>query len=127
MTVNDIFENCLALGLELHGDNTDFDSFVVPHFNLLIAELQHYNNVARERNGKEKLASYPFVHSKEDESPFEEVLYSAVVYGLYAKLMLADGDSEQGGTYLQMYYAHRDAALKAEAEDVEDCYAADYC
>lgn len=124
MTVKEMFEKSLALGLELHIDNNDYDNFVVPHFNLLLAEMYHYNNAARRRSGKEELTAVPVIVNWEEVNPYEEVYDSAMIYGLYAKLMVADGDTELAPTYMQLYYAHRDAALKAQWERIEDGYEA---
>lgn len=126
MTVNEIFKDCLALGLETSDDNGDFNGFILPHFNLLLAEMFHYNNIARERAGKDALESIPVVVSLEEENPYETVFNSAMVYGLFTKLMIADGDTELAPTYLQLYYTHRDSALKAEYAEVTDYYESDF-
>ena len=123
MTVQEIYENMLALTLEKKTDNDDFEDFVVPHFNLLLQELFYHNNVARQRNGKEPLPVAPRVESREEENPYEWQFDSALVYGLAAKLLTADEHGLEG-TYLQMYYAAVNAALPAQAEKVVDCYAA---
>lgn len=124
MTVQKIYEDALALTLETKTDNTDFEDFVVVHFNLLLQELFRHNNVARERNGREPLTSVPKVESREEENPYEWQFDSALVYGLAAKLLTADEHGLEG-TYLQMYYAAVNSALMAQAEVVEDVYAAD--
>ena len=124
MTVQNIYENSLALTLETKEDNTDFEEFVVVHFNLLLQELFVRNNIARQRNGKEMLAVAPKVESREDENPYEWQFDSALTYGLAAKLLTADEHGLEG-TYLQMYYAAVNSALMAEFEKVEDVYAAD--
>lgn len=123
MTVQKIYEDALALTLETKTDNTDFEDFVVVHFNLLLQELFRHNNVARERNGKEPLTNVPRVESREEENPYEWQFDSALVYGLAAKLLTADEHGLEG-TYLQMYYAAVNGALPAQAEVVEDVYAA---
>ena len=124
MTVQKIYEDALALTLETKTDNTDFEDFVVVHFNLLLQELFRHNNVARERNGREPLTAVPRVESREDANPYEWQFDSALVYGLAAKLLTADEHGLEG-TYLQMYYAAVNSALTAQAEAVEDVYAAD--
>lgn len=122
MTVKDIYENALALSHDLPQDNRHYEDFALPLFNLLCVEMFHYNNVARERNGLEKLAKPAKVESLEDENPLEWQYDEAVVYGFAAKLLTG---AEHGleGTFSQMYYAARDTALKAEAEQVVDVYA----
>lgn len=124
MTVDKIYEDMLTLTLETKVDNTDFEEFVVPHFNLLLQELFRHNNIARERNGKEPLAVVPKVSGKNEENPYEWQFDSALVYGLAAKLLTADEHGLEG-TYLQLYYAAVNGALPAQYEMVEDCYAAD--
>lgn len=126
MTVQTIYENMLALTVETTADNTDFEQFVVPHFNLLLHELFRHNNIARERNGKEPLSQPPVVERREEENPYEWQFNNALIYGLAAKLLTADEHGLEG-TYLQLYYAAVNDALPAQAEAVEDVYAADYC
>lgn len=124
MTVDKIYEDMLTLKLETKVDNTDFEDFVVPHFNLLLHELFRNNNIARERNGKEPLTAVPMVASRSEENPYEWQFYNALVYGLAAKLLTADEHGLEG-VYLQQYYAAVNDALPAQFEDVEDAYAAD--
>lgn len=124
MTVQNIYENALALTLETKTDNTDFEDFVVVHFNLLLQELFRHNNVARERNGKEPLVSAPRVINRNDENPYEWQFDNALVYGLAAKLLTADEHGLEN-TYMQMYYGAVIDALPAQAESVRDVYAAD--
>lgn len=123
MTVQKIYEDALALTLETKADNTDFEDFVLVHFNLLLAELFRHNNIARERNGKEPLAAAPRVSDKSEENPYEWQFDNAMVYGLAAKLLTADENGLEG-TYLQMYYAAVNGALPAMEEKVVDVYAA---
>ncbi len=127
MKVKEIYTNALALGLELPSESAEFEDFIVPHFNLLLYEMFRYNNIARQRADKEVLTSVPIISSADEENPYESVFDSAMIYGLYAKLMIADGDTELAPTYTQMYYANRDAALLAESEMVEDCYETSDC
>lgn len=124
MTVQEIYEGALALTLETTADNTDFEDFVVVHFNLLLQELFRHNNVARQRNGRKPLLSAPKVTSRSEENPYEWQFDSALVYGLAAKLLTADEHGLES-TYLQMYYSAVNDALPAQFEDVEDAYAAD--
>ena len=125
MTVQNIYEDMLALTLETKVDNTDFEEFVVPHFNLLLQELFRHNNIARQRNGKEPLEKTPRVTDRNEENPYEWQFDSAMVYGLAAKLLTADEHGLEG-VYLQMYYAAVNSALPAQSESVRDVYAADY-
>lgn len=124
MTVDKIYEDMLALTLETKVDNTEFEDFVVPYFNILLRELFRHNNIARERNGKEPLPAVPRVASRSEENPYEWQFYNALVYGLAAKLLTADEHGLEG-VYLQQYYAAVNDALPAQFEDVEDAYAAD--
>lgn len=123
MTVQNIYEDALALTLETTTDNTDFEDFVLVHFNLLLQELFRHNNIARKRNGKEILEKAPRIADRTEENPYEWQFDNALVYGLAAKLLTADENGLEG-TYLQMYYAAVNDALPAQLEDVEDCYAA---
>lgn len=124
MTVQNIYEDALALTLETKTDNTDFEDFVVVHFNLLLQELFRHNNIARQRNGKEPLEKTPRVTDRNEESPYEWQFDNALIYGLAAKLLTADENGLEG-VYMQMYTAAVNDALPASFEDVEDCYAAD--
>lgn len=124
MTVQNIYEDALALTLETKTDNTDFEDFVVVHFNLLLQELFRHNNIARQRNGKEPLEKTPRVTDRNEENPYEWQFDNALIYGLAAKLLTADEHGLEG-TYMQMYYAAVNDALPAQFENVEDCYAAD--
>lgn len=124
MTVQNIYEDALALTLETKTDNTDFEDFVVVHFNLLLQELFRHNNIARQRNGKEPLEKTPRVTDRNEENPYEWQFDNALVYGLAAKLLTADENGLEG-IYMQMYTAAVNDALPAQFEDVEDCYAAD--
>ena len=122
MKVKDIYNDVLALTLEKEADNSEFADFVVPHFNLLMAELFNYNNAARQRSGKQTLAAAAMVESLNDDVPYEDVLYAPMVYGLAAKLLTAD-ENELAGTYQQMYYSALDSAFTVESETVVDVYA----
>ena len=124
MTVQKIYEDALALTLETKTDNTDFEDFVVVHFNLLLQELFRHNNIARQRNGKEPLEKTPRVEDRNEENPYEWQFDNALIYGLAAKLLTADEHGLEG-TYLQMYYAAVNDALPAQFEAVRDYYAAD--
>ena len=124
MTVQNIYEDALALTLETKTDNTDFEEFVVVHFNLLLQELFRHNNIARQRNGKEPLEKTPRVADRNEENPYEWQFANAVIYCLAAKLLTADENGLEG-TYMQLYYAAVNDALPVQFENVEDCYAAD--
>lgn len=124
MKVQDIYEDVLALTLETEQDNGEFEQFAVGYFNILLRELFRHNNIARDRNGKERLTVPPSVTSLEDENPYEWQFDNAMIYGLAAKLLTADEHGLEG-TYLQMYYAAVNGALPAQFEKVEDYYAAD--
>ena len=119
MTVQTIYENMLALTVETAADNTDYEQFVVPHFNLLLQELFRHNNIARQRNGKEPLATVPKVAERKEENPYEWQFDNALIYGLAAKLLTADEHGLEG-TYLQMYYAAVNDALPAQFENQEN-------
>ena len=123
MTVQNIYENALALTLETTTDNTDFEDFVLVHFNLLLQELFRHNNIARKRNGKEILEKAPRIADRTEENPYEWQFDNALVYGLAAKLLTADENGLEG-TYLQMYYAAVNDALPAQVDAGEDVYAA---
>ena len=123
MTVQNIYEDALALTLETTTENTDFEDFVLVHFNLLLQELFRHNNIARQRNGKEILEKAPRIADRTEENPYEWQFDNALVYGLAAKLLTADENGLEG-TYLQMYYAAVNDALPAQFEAVEDVYAA---
>ena len=125
MKVQEIYENVLTLTLEKIEDTEEYESFVVPHFNMLLHELFSINNIARQRNKKEVLTQPPRVADTDDENPYEWQLDNAVLYGLAAKLLTA-GEQGLEGVYMQMYSAAVKDALPAQAENVEDCYAADY-
>ena len=125
MKVQEIYENVIALTLEIPEEDTEFKEYVVPHFNLLLQELFVRNNIARQRNGKEPLAILPKIKTTEDENPFEWQFDAALIYGLAAKLFTA-GENELANAYQQMYFNAVNGALPAEAEKVEDYYAADY-
>lgn len=122
MKVKDIYNDVLALTLEKEADNSEFADFVVPHFNLLMAELFNYNNAARQRSGKQTLAAAARVESLNDDVPYEDVLYAPMVYGLAAKLLTAD-ENELASIYQQMYYSALDSAFTVESETVVDVYA----
>lgn len=122
LKVKDIYNDVLALTLEKEADNSEFADFVVPHFNLLMAELFNYNNAARQRSGKQTLAAAARVESLNDDVPYEDVLYAPMVYGLAAKLLTAD-ENELAGTYQQMYYSALESAFTVESETVVDVYA----
>lgn len=124
MTVQNIYENALALTLETTVDNTDFEEFVIVHFNLLLQELFRNNNIARQRNGKEPLTQTPRIADREEENPYEWQFDNALVYGLAAKLLTADEHGLET-VYMQMYNAAVNDALPAQFEAVEDYYAAD--
>lgn len=124
MKVKDIYVNMLALTLETENDNTEYEEFVVPHFNLLLQELHYYNNVARKMNGKDTLPKTARVNSLDDENPFEWQLDVALAYGLAAKLLTA-GEHGLEGVYQQMYYAALSNAFPVQSESVVDVYAAD--
>ena len=124
MTVQNIYEDALALTLETTVDNTDFEEFVIVYFNLLLQELFRHNNIARQRNGKEPYAVAPRITDRSEENPYEWQLDNAFVYGLAAKQLTADEHGLEGA-YMQMYYAAVNDALPAQFESVEDYYAAD--
>ena len=124
MKVQEIYENMLAQTLETTADNTEYEEFVVPHFNILLRELFKHNNIARERNGKPLLEQPPKVTDRNEENPYEWQFDNALIYGLAAKLLTA-GEQGLESTYLQMYYAAIKDALPAQFEDVEDYYATD--
>lgn len=123
MTVNDIYTQAIAMALETPEENSEYEDFVIIHFNLLLQELFRHNNIARNRNGKEPLAVLPVVTSFEEENPYEWQYNQALVYGLAAKLFTA-GEQGLEGTYQQLYYAAVNSALPAEWEQAEDFYAA---
>ena len=123
MTVQEIYENMLTLALELPEDDTEYEDFVVPQFNILLQELFAHNNIARQRNKKEVLNQPPKIADRKEENPYEWQLTNALIYGLAAKLFTA-GEQGLEATYLQMYYAAVNGALPAQFEDVEDYYAA---
>ena len=121
MTVQKTFENALALTLETSADNTDFNDFILPHFNLMLAELFLTNNEARRRKNKPPLDYPPTLERLEDENPYEQELQAAMVYGLAAKLLTAD-ESDLAGTYLQQYYAMVNGAFSVTFDKVVDVY-----
>lgn len=122
MTVREIYDNALALSFDLPEDNRHSEEFAVPMFNLLCAEMFHYNNIAREKNGLESLTKPAKVESLEDENPLEWQYDEAVVYGFATKLLTGQEHGLEAN-FNQMYLALRDSAIKAEYEQVVDAYA----
>ena len=123
MKVREIYENMLTLTLESTAETEEYEGYIVPHFNLLLQELFTHNNIARQRNKKEVLTQPPIIVDENEENPYEWQLNNAITYGLAGKMLTA-GDQDLAATYMQMYYAAINSALKAQFEDVEDCYAA---
>ena len=125
MRVKDIYNDVLALTLETSTDNADFENFVVPHFNLVLADLFIYNNILRQRSGLERHTAPSRVRRIEDDVDYEDLLYAPMVYGLAAKLLTAD-ENELASIYQQMYYSALDGCFTVESETVVDVYAESY-
>lgn len=123
MTVKEILTRALSLIIEGPEDNPDFTEHAVHHINLILPELFFVNNIAREKNDKDKLQQYQVVKTIDDECDIEYQLNTAIVFGLAASLLAADENMEQASIYQQKYYAAVANAFQVESMKVVDIYA----
>lgn len=84
--------------------SSHLDDYVLPHVNVLIAELFTENNQLRVRKNKSVLYSIPFVKSEDDELIYEdEMLYNVMPKGLAARYF-QDEDDRSRYTMMQTEY-----------------------
>ena len=125
MTVEEIYSMSKAWFFERPGSK-NYDEFILPVFNKVLAEIYDDNNMLRMRNGKEALESIPYVTSRSDdldELGIEEVYQRNVLpKGINANLLLDDdkGKMSKYDTEYENAVAQYKVILPSSYFEVED-------
>lgn len=122
MKISDFLNRSLSLTMTSSNESDEYKEFAVAIFNILLGESFAYNNQIRENKGKEKLDSVPVVESLDEESPYEEELNTAFIYGMAAKLLVADSNLKLGPVYQARYEDELQSKTPATYEPVEDIW-----
>lgn len=103
MKVKEIYENALALSISRIEEEDDMSFYAVKLFNILLAETKIYNDQLRIKKGKKAQESSVVIEDLEGEIDYEYELYAALSYGLAAKLLAAQEDSNLAMLYNNQY------------------------
>lgn len=103
MKVKEIYENALALSISRIDEEDDLSFYAVRLFNILLSETKLYNDQLRIKKGKNVQENAIVIESIDDEIDYENELYAAMSYGLAAKLLAAQEDSNLAMLYNNQY------------------------
>ena len=117
MNVKEIYENALALSISRMEDEDDMGFYAVKMFNILLSETKIYNDQLRIKKGKEPMKEQIILTDIEGEIDYEDELYAAMSYGLAAKLLAAQEDSNLASLYNNQYVTM--LAVTSPAVEVE--------
>lgn len=107
MTGNELLAAALALFAETDASDETYQALAVPYINTVLAEAFNCNNRIRRFNGISAHSMIPAITSLSDEIDYEEeLLRSALPYGLAAKLYF-DEDNDGRLSYFNQEYANR--------------------
>lgn len=103
MNVKEIYENALALSISRIEEEDDMSFYAIRLFNILLAETKIYNDQLRIKKGKKPQENAIVIDDLEGEIDYEYELYAALSYGLAAKLLAAQEDSNLAMLYNNQY------------------------
>ena len=103
LNVKEIYENALALSISRADEEDSLEFYAVKLFNILLDEVNIYNNQLRVKKGKEPLEKSLYVESLDQQIDCEQELYAALSYGFAAKLLAAQEDFNLATLYNNQY------------------------
>lgn len=122
MTFKKIFDKSLSLTLTPVNEGKDLEPFALDIFELMLGESFLNNNQLRKKKGLEVLKSVPTIGELATESPYETEFETAFIYGIAAKVLIADGDFKMGQVYQSKYEGEIKAATPLLSEKIIDVY-----
>lgn len=103
LNVKEIYENALALSISRADEEDSLDYYAVKLFNILLDEINIYNNQLRVKKGKKPLEKSLYIEKLDGQIDCEGELYAALSYGLAAKLLAAQEDFNLATLYNNQY------------------------
>lgn len=124
MTGKEVYDAALALLFETKNSaGEDYEAFSRPLLNLLLIETKKLNDHLRDARGMEPLKDFAALDSMDDEIPYEpDFTGGALPYGLAAKLLIADDESDRGQDYLILFTDAVNLILSSAPHPVADVY-----
>ena len=119
LKVKEIYENALALSISRIDEEDSVDFYAVKLFNILLSETNVYNNQLRLKKGKKTQENALVIENLDGEIDYENELYAAMSYGLAAKLMAAQEDSNLATLYNNQYITMLSVTSPAVEMEVE--------
>lgn len=121
ITAREVLKMSLDL---LYEDTTEYNAYVVTHFNTLIPELYETEQSIRTAKGEELLTEVPFIASLDDVIPYDErILRGAMPFGLASYIVLDDNDMSRVAYFRQLYVNAVNSFSSTAPEMVVDHYA----
>lgn len=122
MTVQDLYDDALALSKMASEDADDYTPFVLRHVNFILADLFEIENGQRDKAGVAAITEIPTVSDLTDEIIYQDVLTRNVMpYGLIELLVLNE-DNPSIGFYHQKYEDGKSKYDVFTVGSVEDYY-----
>lgn len=103
MNAKEIYENALALDISYIDDEDNIEFFAVKLLNILLAEVFFHNNQIREKKGKLPLEKPARAEGIQTEFDCEPELYAPLCYGLAAKMLTAQEETNLATVYNNQY------------------------
>lgn len=123
MTGSEVYEQAIGLMATPPDDAAVYKQFALSAINAALAESFSINNSMRLFLGKEELEGIPLLGALSEEIPYEEELVrSALPYGVCSKLYIDEDDMARVVYYHNLYIQFANACAKLVAGEVEDVY-----
>lgn len=120
--VQEIYTYALALMYENLKNTKDYDQYLIPMMNILLAENFELNNNNRKAYGKEPLTEIPKVTAKSDIVPYEPIFCRQILpLGLAASFFVDDSMNKHADYFAQ----YNNARVSVERAVITSYYSND--